>query len=319
MSTKIINDTKSNEESDLLLTDDTPETDPENPPAKSSVSEESLAFEAVLSDDKEGFVTPATTVKVVQIQDDIPTQTPLQKKKSPSIHANIRRKFEKITCGAFLNLAQRSKFREQEQEGISIHCSTDDGANSDSPKKKGIVEAPMRPRTMLKSPSKLANASILSTRILVQPVSVKKSKLHVVNESNESGLSPTELQNLFTKKEIMLPLDVITAVHHAIDSNDDEFLTTDQYVSFLRESTFHQKVDSCKQTLCLMTGHNDSTSHMIGDDIKGWLEFQLNDFSQGIFAGRVQFCYASDSNLCSNKGLPDDMMVEGEHKVTNGN
>eukprot|EP00956_Cyclotella_meneghiniana_P043110 scaffold253082_cov89-Cyclotella_meneghiniana.AAC.2 len=134
VATKIINDTKSNEESDLLLTDDTPETDPENPPAKSSVSEESLAFEAVLSDDKEGFVTPATTVKVVQIQDDIPTQTPLQKKKSPSIHANIRRKFEKITCGAFLNLAQRhsatpSKSKSGEQEGRSIHSSTDDGAN----------------------------------------------------------------------------------------------------------------------------------------------------------------------------------------------
>ena len=194
-------------------------------------------------------------------------------------------------------------------------------------KKTAIIDAPTRPRTILKSPSQLANASIASTRTLIQTeVPSNKKKLQAANtakEGDDGALNPIELQDLFTKKKIMLPLDVTTAVHHEIDSGEDDLLTMDEYASFLHESTFHQRVDFSKHTLCLMTGHNDSSSQMIGGDHKGWLTFQLKDFSRGIFAGRVQFRHASDSKLCyeglglkaPSTPLPDDMMVQGELKI----
>lgn len=91
----------------------------------------------------------------------------------------------------------------------------------------------------------------------------------------------------------------------------------------------------CKRepsSICLMTGHNDSRGQMVGDGLSGWLTFQLKDFSQGIFAGRIQYWHAHNSNKRTegwdaiNNGrqdvrrlkappppLPDDMIVEGEY------
>lgn len=90
----------------------------------------------------------------------------------------------------------------------------------------------------------------------------------------------------------------------------------------------------CKRepsSICLMTGHNDSRGQMVGDGLSGWLTFQLKDFSKGIFAGRIEYWHAHNSNKRTegwetiNDGrqdvrrlkappppLPDNMIVEGE-------
>ena len=259
----------------------------------------------------------------------------------------LNQRYENNMRSAILNLAEQhastpSKPKSQKKEeasaiDISTGNSTNDESLSDTTsdkimKKEATTDAPKRPRTILKTPSQLANSSIASTRVLIQPevpsnkkkpqkskpqkTKLQKTKLQAANESDGGAL---KLQDLFIKKEIMLPLDVTTAVYHEIDSGKDQFLTMDEYVSFLHESTFHQQVDFSKHTLCLMTGHNDSTSQMTGGDLKGWLAFELKDYSQGICAGRVQFRHGSGSNL-RNEGLglkapstplPDDMMVQG--------
>lgn len=59
---------------------------------------------------------------------------------------------------------------------------------------------------------------------------------------------------------------------------------------------------------CLMSGHSDSRGQMVGDALSGWLTFQLKDVTQGIFAGRIQYWQAHESNK----------QTEGWSAVNNG-
>jgi hypothetical protein len=84
---------------------------------------------------------------------------------------------------------------------------------------------------------------------------------------------------------------------------------------------------------CLMSGHMDSRGMLVGDALSGWITFQLNDVSAGIFAARIQYWQEHNSNLRTegwnavNNGrddgrrlkappppLPDDFSFEGERQ-----
>ena len=86
-----MSDTKPKEEPYFLLTDITPETDLENPPAKPNSIEEAFSFETCASTDSENSGTPARRVSVQFQIDDTPKRSSQQDTKRPSLLSNAKR------------------------------------------------------------------------------------------------------------------------------------------------------------------------------------------------------------------------------------
>jgi hypothetical protein len=82
----------------------------------------------------------------------------------------------------------------------------------------------------------------------------------------------------------------------------------DNYASGFCDGTSNQVCHRETSNDCLMSGHSDSRGQMVGDALSGWLTFQLKDVSQGIFAGRIQYWHAHNSNK----------QTEGWDAVNNG-
>ena len=51
-----------------------------------------------------------------------------------------------------------------------------------------------------------------------------------------------------------------------------------------------------KSSNCLMTGHNDGRSDLVGDALSGWVVFNLTDVTQGLFLARMQTWQPFESN-----------------------